>query len=265
MHLALASRPHLANQLESAARELIAFGWKNAISCLFPALIFLSLALTRLVPSGRYDLMLVVCLGVQVAMVHLGLETRREAFIITVFHVLGLAMEIHKVRLGSWAYPQPALTKIYGVPLYSGFMYASVASFMCQAWHRFDLRFEAWPRPTVAIALASAIYVNFMTNHVLPDARWLLVGLLTIAFRRTRVSFATVCGRVRTLPMLLCFALIGGFVWLAENIGTYFGAWCYPYQQNGWQPVHPAKLVSWGLLVVVSLVLVKLLRRCGRI
>jgi uncharacterized membrane protein YoaT (DUF817 family) len=265
MNVALAhprSSHHEPPTARGAFEELLAFGWKNAASCLFPVLIFTSLALSRVVHVPhvhRYDLLLVVCLGIQIAMVRLGLESRREAFIITVFHLLGLAMEIHKVRLGSWAYPESALTKVGNVPLYSGFMYASVASFMCQAWHRFDLRFEHWPRTWVALALAAAIYVNFMTNHVLYDVRWVLVVLLAIAFRKTQVSFVTTKGRVRKLPMLLSFAFIGGFVWLAENIGTYLGAWRYPYQENGWQPVHISKLVSWGLLVVVSLVLVHVL------
>src|SRR5688572_29578627 len=126
--------------LKELARELVSFGWKNAASCLFPVLIFASLALSRVVHIpyvARYDLLLVICLGIQVAMVRFGLETKREAIVITVFHLLGLAMEIHKVQLGSWAYPEQAYTKVAGVPLYSGFMYASVASFMCQAWHRF--------------------------------------------------------------------------------------------------------------------------------
>jgi uncharacterized membrane protein YoaT (DUF817 family) len=267
MNVALAHSSSLRSvpSAKGAFEELCAFGWKNAASCLFPVLIFASLALSRVVHIPyvpRYDALLVVCLGIQIAMVRLGLESRREAFIITVFHLLGLAMEMHKVRLGSWAYPESAFTKVGGVPLYSGFMYASVASFMCQAWHRFDLRFHAWPRTWVALALAAAIYVNFMTNHVLYDVRWVLVVLLAIAFRKTHVSFVTK-GRIRRLPMLLSFAFIGGFVWLAENIATYFGAWRYPYQENGWQPVHVAKLVSWGLLVVVSLVLVHVLRSAG--
>jgi hypothetical protein len=54
-------------------------------------------------------------------------------------------MEVFKVKAGSWAYPEPAWTKFGGVPLFSGFMYASVASFLIQVWHRLDLRMERWP------------------------------------------------------------------------------------------------------------------------
>jgi uncharacterized membrane protein YoaT (DUF817 family) len=266
MSVALATPRWTSTSFHGALVELLAFGLKNAASCLFPILIFASLALARVihVPHvARYDLLLVICVAIQITMVRLRLETRREALAITLFHLLGLAMEIHKVRLGRWEYPEEAFTKVCGVPLYSGFMYASVASFMCQAWRRLDLRFHAWPRLWVALALGAAIYVNFMTNCVLPDVRAPLIVLVMIAFRRTRVSFVTK-ERVRTQPLVASFTLIGSFVWIAENIGTYLGAWRYPYQTSGWQPVHLSKLVSWALLVVVSLVLVHALQTFRR-
>jgi len=260
---AVALFPTANPRIKSAFEELLAFGWKNAASCLFPVIIFVLLAVSKVVHVPhvpRYDLLLVLCLAIQIAMVRLGLETKREALIITVFHALGLMMEIHKVRLGAWAYPEEAYTKVCGVPLYSGFMYASVASFMCQAWHRLQLRFDGFPRPAIAFAFAAAIYINFMTNYLLPDVRWVLVALLVIAFRKAHVSFVAK-DRVRRMPLLLSFTLIGTFVWIAENIGTYLGAWRYPHQANGWEPVHVSKLVSWALLVIVSLVLVNLLAR----
>jgi uncharacterized membrane protein YoaT (DUF817 family) len=42
------------------------------------------------------------------------------------------------VPLGSWAYPEPALTKIFGVPLYSGFLHAAVGSYVVAAWRLVD-------------------------------------------------------------------------------------------------------------------------------
>ncbi len=62
----------------------------------------------------------------------------------------------------------------------------------------------------------------------------------------------------------LSFVCIGFFLWLAENIATYFGAWEYPEQQSGWQLVHLGKFGSWVLLVSLSFVLVTALYRCGR-
>ena len=34
----------------------------------------------------------------------------------------------------------------------------------------------------------------------------------------------------RHMPLLLSFVLIGFFLWLAENISTFFGIWRYPNQ-----------------------------------
>ncbi len=56
-----------------------------------------------------------------------GLETKDELKVITAFHLIGLLLEIYKVHFGSWSYPEEAYSKIFGVPLYSGFMHASVA------------------------------------------------------------------------------------------------------------------------------------------
>jgi uncharacterized membrane protein YoaT (DUF817 family) len=50
-------------------------------------------------------------------------------------------------------------------------------------------------------------------------------------------------------------------LWIAENIGTAAGAWIYPHQQAGWELVPLSKLVSWLLLMLVSVVLVTLVHR----
>jgi uncharacterized membrane protein YoaT (DUF817 family) len=55
----------------------------------------------------------------------------------------------------------------------------------------------------------------------------------------------------------VAFSLIGFFVWLAENVATYFHAWTYPYQAQSWQPVHISKVLSWTMLMVVSLTVIQ--------
>ena len=217
----------------------------------------------------RYDLMLLLCLGFQAFVVWRRIETLDELKVICLFHLLGLSMEIVKVRYGSWSYPGAGYAKIGGVPLFSGFMYASVASFMCQAWRRFDLVMVRWPRPAVALPIAAAIYLNFYTNLFLPDARWAILVALLLAFRRAWVEY-TPCRIRRRMPILLAFGLIAFFIWLAENIGTFLSAWRYPSQHHGWQPVYLQKLSSWYLLVIVSLMIVvelkrAKLRRAGRL
>lgn len=62
------------------------------------------------------------------------------------------------------------------------------------------------------------------------------------------------------MPMTVAFVLIGFFVWVAENIATYYGAWQYPNQSGGWHPVSLAKISSWSLLVVFSFLIVAQLK-----
>ena len=249
--------PYRRVLLHPAVLELLHFGLKNARACLFPAFILTMLALTRFVdlPLARYDALLLACLAMQALMLATGLETRDELKVITLFHLLGLGLELFKVHVGSWSYPEAALAKVGGVPLYSGFMYASVASYMIQAWRLFGLRFVHWPPPALVVPLGALIYVNFFANNVLPDQRALLILAVLWVFRRTHVVF-TPRATPRSMPLVLAFVLIGVFVWLAENVATYLGAWQYPHQHDGWRMVDPHKLSSWALLVIVSLMIV---------
>src|SRR4051812_38688692 len=94
------------------------FGYRNAMACIFPGLIFLCLAISHWLPTWlpRYDFMLAACIFIQVAMFFAGLETKDELLVICLFHFLGLMMELFKVNMGSWSYPDAAYTKIAGVP-----------------------------------------------------------------------------------------------------------------------------------------------------
>jgi len=247
----------------ASLRTLLAFGWSQALSCAFPIVIFASLGMTKLVhvPGlSRYDLLLVICLAAQAAMIWTRLETWDELKVITLFHLIGLALELFKVYMGSWSYPGEAWSKLGGVPLYSGFMYASVASYICQAWRRLGLQFHRWPNSYAAAGTALLIYANFFTHHWLPDLRWWLTALLALLFWRTTVSY-TAGGRTMRMPMLLSFALIALFIWIAENISTFLGAWRYPDQELDWTMVHWSKLSSWFLLVVISILIVAQLKR----
>lgn len=244
--------------LEAFINELLAFGYKNALSCLFPVFIFAMLALSNLVENPvipRYDFMLLACLVMQAILYFSRMETKDELLVITLFHFLGITMEIFKVSKGSWSYPDFAWTKIAGVPLYSGFMYASVASFMCQAWRRFSMQIRDWPNPWLAFGLGAGIYLNFFTHHYLPDMRWWLALAVVVSFWKTSVLYDN-NGVVRKMPVVLAFLLIGLFIWLAENIATFFGAWKYAYQHANWQMVSFHKISSWALLVIVSFIIV---------
>ncbi len=232
------------------------------MSCLFPVFIFLSLGLSKLIiiPGlPRYDLLLLLCLGMQVFMVKSGLETRDELKVITVFHLIGLLLELFKTHMGSWSYPEDAYSKLWGVPLYSGFMYASVASYLCQAWRRLGITLIGWPRAIWTVPLGMAIYFNFFTHHYIWDIRWWLILAVFILFWRTRLTFI-VNRETYGMPLNLGFFLVGFFIYLAENIATFLGAWQYPDQSAGWQLVHFSKLSSWYLLIIVSFIIVAQLK-----
>ncbi|ANE48542.1 hypothetical protein SY83_22175 [Paenibacillus swuensis] len=238
------------------------FGKQQALSCIFPVLIFTALLIakvTQIPMLPDYDFILIVCIVGQWLMLRLRLESRDELIVICVFHIIGLVLELFKVRMGSWSYPQDAYSKWFGVPLYSGFMYASVASYLCQAWRRLQVGIVNWPSAWMTVPLGAAIYLNFMTHHYWLDLRWWLTAALFPVFWRTSVTYV-VQHRTYRMPLILSFVLIGFFIWVAENISTYLGAWQYPDQAAKWTLVHLGKISSWFLLVIVSFIIVAQLK-----
>jgi len=242
------------------AREFLAFGYKQARACIFAGsffgLLFLS---TRFEVSwiDRYDLILLGALAIQAVLVATRIESIDELKMIMMYHVLGFALEAFKTHpdIGSWAYPEDGLTKIRTVPLYSGFMYSAIGSYMSQAWRLFDLRLTHYPRRWVTIGLSVAIYANFFANAFVYDIRFWLLAAVVIVFLRSRVYFTTL-DRTYWMPVWLAFGLIAVFVWIAENISTFFKAWQYPNQSEGWAIVDLHKITSWSLLVIISFVLI---------
>ena len=161
-------------------------------------------SLRRLRPDMNL-LMLVAVLGamaIQAAMLALKLESWEEARVILVFHVVGTIMELFKTSAGSWIYPEPSLLRIGEVPLFSGFMYAAVGSYIARVWRIFHFCFEGQPSALVAAALAACIYINFFAHHWLPDIRIGLFAATAVLFWRTSVRFTTYrTQRVMPLPL----------------------------------------------------------------
>nr|WP_275041821.1 DUF817 domain-containing protein [Nocardiopsis baichengensis] len=235
---------------------MVRFGLMQASSCAFAGLLLAGLALSTLLPAAvpRYDALLVYGIALTAAFWALRLETGREVLAVLGFHAVGLVFELFKVRMGSWSYPEPALTKIGGVPLYSGFMYAAVGSYVVRAWRLFDLRLTGY-RPLATAAVAALVYVNFLTHHWLPDVRLPLAAAMIAATWGVWVHYTVGAARHR-MPLALSFVLIGFFLWVAENASTLMGAWQYPHQADAWAMVHPAKFGAWALLVTVAFALV---------
>ncbi|GMB82897.1 DUF817 domain-containing protein [Shinella zoogloeoides] len=251
-------------RLPPGLAEFILFGLKQAWACLFAGLMLGLIILTKLVwqpdwPIHRYDALFVAALAIQIAFLTLRMETVEEAKVILIYHVVGTAMEIFKVHMGSWAYPEAAVIRIGGVPLFSGFMYASVGSYMARAIRIFDMRFTRYPPFWTTALLAAAIYANFYMHHFLADIRIALFAATVLLFGRVRIYY-TVEERPLWMPLVVAAFFTSIFLWIAENIGTATGVWLYPGQQT-WHMVPFTKLGSWYLLLYVSFVLVTIVCR----
>ncbi|WP_038359032.1 DUF817 domain-containing protein [Bosea sp. UNC402CLCol] len=245
--------------------EFVRFGMKQAWACLFGGLVvFLLIATYLFYPRdaalARYDFLFLSMLAIQFALILTRLETLDEAKVILIYHVVGTAMEIFKTSVGSWIYPESSFFRIGGVPLFTGFMYACIGSYLCRVWRLFDFRFSHHPPGWALIGVSLLIYANFFAHHYIADMRIGLFAIAGLLFARTWVYFKV--WRVhRSMPLLLGLFLVAVFIWFSENIGTFTRTWLYPSQLQSWSMVSLAKLGSWFLLLIISYTLVTLVNR----
>ena len=234
-------------------------------SILFAGLFFFLLFSSRIVSEHlgiyRYDWLFIGSMLIQFILVATKLESKDEAKTIFLFHIVGIVLEIYKTShfVGSWSYPEESYLKLLGVPLYSGFMYAAVGSYIAHAWKVFRLRITDHPPYRFSIVLCALIYFNFFTNHFIYDFRYVLMIAVFVFYFRANV-FYTPRKREYRMPLTLSFFLIAGFIWIGENIATYFGAWKYPDQIHAWHVVGTQKVTSWFLLVIISFIIVAYLK-----
>lgn len=237
--------------------ELFHFTLKEARACglFFVSVLFVPRSGIGALP--RYDALLLIALVIQAGMLWTRQETWDELKAISLFHALGFTLELFKTSsaIQSWSYPDFAYTKLFGVPLFSGFMYAAVGSYIIQAWRLLDLRVVHHPPYWMAGLVATALYLNFFTHHFIGDYRWYLAAGALGLYARSQVIFRP--HRMdRRMPLAFSLVLIGFFIWLAENIGTFFGLWAYPHQLGAWAAVHVTKWSAWSLLVLMSFTIV---------
>ena len=256
---------HVRGPVSQAVFEFVSFGIKQAWACLFGgAMLALLLATHFFYPDGaalsRYDFLVIAAIAIQALLLLTGLETWEEARVILVFHIVGTIMELFKTAAGSWIYPEDSFLRIGAVPLFSGFMYAAVGSYLARVWRIFEFRFSHFPPLWLQGLLAAAIYVNFFAHHWTIDIRYGLFAATALIYLRTVVWFRPDEAH-RPMPLLIGFFLVAVFIWFAENLGTFARAWAYPGQENGWEMVSLSKLGSWYLLMIISFVLVATVHR----
>jgi uncharacterized membrane protein YoaT (DUF817 family) len=169
-------------------------------------------------------------------------------------------MEVFKTGVGSWIYPEASIFHVGGVPLFSGFMYASIGSYIARSWRLFDFRFTGHPPLWSVYLLALAIYANFFLHHYIADLRILLFAMSALLFGRTWIYYR-IHHSYRRMPLPLGLFLVALFIWIPENLGTATRTWLYPHQMTGWSVVSPGKLGAWFLLLLISYALVTIVNR----
>ena len=174
--------------------EFFVFGVKQAAACVFAGSFLFLLAISSHVHIhglARYDFLFLSAIAIQILLVAVRLENWREVAVLSLFHLIGIGLELFKTApsVRSWSYPEPAFFHLKTVPLYSGFMYASVASYIMQAWRLMKVKLTEFPPFPLAVGLCAAIYANFFTNHYMADLRWPLAAAVLLLFRRTQVYF----------------------------------------------------------------------------
>lgn len=247
--------------LKTFLYEFWLFGIKQASACVFGAYLLSLILLTQFwypawAPIYRYDFLFLAAVAFQVILLTFRLESLREAAVILVFHVVATAMEVFKTSVGSWHYPGEFVIGIGNVPLFAGFMYSAVGSYIARVWRIFDFRFTHYPPEWTTWILVALIYINFFTHHYTIDIRNGLLLASFVMFGRSSVLFRMDAVH-RRMPLVAGWFLVATFIWFAENIGTFAGIWLYPSQGDTWEMVSPVKLAAWYLLMLLSFVLVQ--------
>jgi uncharacterized membrane protein YoaT (DUF817 family) len=213
---------------------------------------------------SRYDFIFLAAVAFQICALIFRFERPREFLVIIIFHILATAMELFKTHpaISSWTYPDvaSAIFVLASVPLFSGFLYSAVGSYISRAFIFLKLSYEHFPAYSHLWILAVLVYLNFFTHHFFYDIRYILFVYVFVVFWKTKVHFQVYQAR-RSMPFLLTVGLTALFVWIAENVGTFTSIWLYPSQLEYWHLVSFDKVGSWFLLLILSFALVSIIYR----
>ena len=251
--------------MKYSLHELLQFGLKQAYASLFGGFLLLLIMVSNYwypLAMPRYDFLFIAALAFQMALLVFKLETLKEATVILIFHLVATAMEIFKTSdaIGSWQYPEHFNIGFGNYPLFAGFMYSAVGSYIARIWRIFHIRFDYYPKISWTYLLATLIYLNFFTHHYMFDLRWLLIAMTAVLFWKSHFYYK-VNKKVHKMPVMMGFFLVSLFIWFAENIATYSRIWIYPSQVHEWHMVSASKLTAWFLLMIVSTILVSIVQK----
>ncbi len=250
--------------LHTLLKEFWLFTYKQASACIFGAFLLALMLITKFwYPIDflhRYDFIFLAAILFQVILLVFRLESKQEALVIIIFHIVATIMELFKTSdaIGSWTYPEEYVFGIGNVPLFTGFMYSAVGSYIARIWRIFDFKFSYYPQRSYTVVLVALIYINFFTHHFIWDFRWVLIGVTVLLYYKTNIYFL-LDKKHRYMPLLVGWFLVALFIWFAENIATYANIWIYPNQSAEWKMVSFSKLTSWYMLMLLSFVLITLI------
>ena len=147
-------------------RKLLRFGLKQANAAIFGGLLLGIFLLTEYVSIPglhRYDVIFLAAILIQILLIVFKLEDKKEVLMIIIFHVVATIMEIFKTSesIGSWSYPGDAFFRILTVPLFTGFLYSAVGSYLARSWKLQKLSFTNYPPLWTTYVLGTLIYINF--------------------------------------------------------------------------------------------------------
>lgn len=226
--------------------------------------VFLFTELVTVPCITRYDFIFLSAIAFQFCALIFKFEKAREFFAIFLFHILATGMELFKTNpaVGSWTYPgmEGVFFVLYTVPLFSGFLYSAIGSYISRAFTYLHLEYKNFPAYFHLWILAILVYLNFFTHHFVYDIRYFLFLYIFIIFWKTKVYFK-VYQKERSMPFLVTVVLTSFMVWIAENIGTFTQIWLYPSQIEYWHYVSFNKMGSWFLLLILSFALVSIIYR----
>ncbi len=237
---------------------------KAACFGIFLLSIFLLTEFIHIPFISRYDFIFLSAVAFQACMLIFKFESKREFYVIFIFHILATGMELFKTNpaIASWTYPGISTTifALGSVPLFTGFLYSAIGSYISRAFIFLKLSYGHFPSYYHLWIISILIYLNFFTHHFIYDIRYLLFIYIIVIFFRTKIHFE-VYKKARSMPFLLASLLTALFVWIAENIGTLTNIWRYPNQLKYWQLVSFNKVGSWFLLLILSFTLVTIIYR----
>src|SRR5919109_2439444 len=93
----------VGSRAASGISEFLMFGFKEAASCIFAgSFLFLLAASGHISIPGlwRYDFLFLSAIAIQVVLISTRLETWREVAVLSLFHLIGMGLELFKTSPG---------------------------------------------------------------------------------------------------------------------------------------------------------------------